>query len=80
MITKRTTLNNTTILFDVDKNIDKDIDESIKFIIDRKKLPFENVYVALSIPLFQKFMDKLNNNGIKYKEVSYKHNLFLVSI
>lgn len=80
MVTKKTILNNTTILFDVDKNIDNDISTTIKFILDKKKLPFENIYAAVPIVLFQKFLDKLNTNGIKYKNVSFKHNLFLISI
>jgi hypothetical protein len=80
MVTKNTVLNKTIILFDIDKNIDNDINSTVKFIVDKKKLPFENIYAMIPIPIFQKFIDKLNNNGIKYKEISFKYNIFLVNI
>jgi hypothetical protein len=47
-------------------------------LLELKKQPFTDVYVKMPSLLFQKFLDKLAENNIKYKEAEFKHQQFLI--
>lgn len=60
------------------KNSDSELNEVIKKIIELKNQPFTEVYVKLPSLMFQKFLDKLSENSMKYKEAELRHQQFLV--
>ena len=53
-------------------NSEKELTDIIEKIIELKKQPFTDIYVKIPSLLFQKFLDKLALNGLKYKESEIK--------
>ena len=59
-------------------NSEKELTDIIEKIIELKKQPFTDIYVKIPSLLFQKFLDKLALNGLKYKESEIKKQIFML--
>jgi hypothetical protein len=59
-------------------NSEKELTDVIEKIIELKKQPFTDIYVKIPSLLFQKFLDKLALNGLKYKESEIKKQIFML--
>jgi len=60
------------------KNSEDELNQVVQKITELKKQPFTEVYVKMPSLLFQKFLDKLSSNSMKYKEAEFKHQQFLI--
>lgn len=50
----------------------------IQMIIDDKKAPFSDVYVRMPVFWLNKFLEHINSEGIKYKELQTRHQMALI--
>jgi hypothetical protein len=60
------------------KKSEDELNQVVQKLLELKKQPFTDVYVKMPSLLFQKFLDKLAENNIKYKEAEFKHQQFLI--
>jgi hypothetical protein len=59
-------------------NLDDLINETILKILEEKKLPYSDVYVKVPSLFFQKFLDVSSQKNLKYKDIEFKKQIFLV--
>jgi hypothetical protein len=59
-------------------NIDVELKDLIQKIKEEKKLPFNDVYTKIPHTLFQKFLDTIVSNNLKYKDIEFKDKIFLI--
>ncbi len=59
-------------------NLDDLINETILKILEEKKLPYSEVYVKIPSLFFQKFLDMSSQKNLKYKDIEFKKQIFLV--
>lgn len=50
----------------------------IQMIIDDKKAPFSDVYVKMPVFWLNKFLEFMNAEGMKYKELQTRHEIVLI--
>lgn len=72
--------NGTTLLVAFDsKNIEKDINNSIKKIISLKKQPFSKIFVQIPEYAFELFFQKSKENDLKIKTIDKAKPIFLIA-
>ena len=60
------------------KDLNVMIDEMIQKIKEEKQLPYADVYVKIPSLFFQKFLDVSSLRDLKYKDIEFKNQTFLV--
>jgi hypothetical protein len=76
MIKKIENKNTTYIEISFNKqNEDKVVNNSINEIEKIKLFPFSKIFIKIPLFVFDKFLIKLKNKNIKYKELYFKNNL-----